>query len=112
MKTFFHIAAPLATLMGMFLSTWGTYRLVRYYHPLSGAEFLKSLRTVFLYAIRFRTKALQEYLGYEAQAASQKQEERYNSLVAIYFLFFGFALELFGSLCWCLDSIWDIVATP
>jgi len=112
MKAFFHIAAPVATLMGMFLSTWGTYRLVRYYHPLSGAEFVKSLRTVFTYAIRFRIQALKEYLGVEARVASKKTEERYNSLVAIYFLFFGFALELFGSLCWCLDSIWDIAATP
>lgn len=112
MKAFLHIASPVATLVGLFLSTWGTYRLVRYYHSLSGVEFLKSLRTAFFYAIRFQIENLRVYLEADADAASKKQEERSNSLAAIYFLFFGFALQLFGALCWCVDSVLDIAATP
>jgi hypothetical protein len=104
MKAFLHIASPVATFAGLFLSTWGTYRLVRYYHPLNGTEFLKSLKTVFVYSIRFRIQDLREYLRVEAGVAAGKTEERYNSLVAIYFLFFGFALQLFGALCWWADS--------
>ena len=84
---------------------------MRYYHPLSGVEFIKSIRTVCWFLIRFQMQRLRGYFNTEAGTAKKKTEDRYDSIVGIYALFFGFALQGFGALCWFIDSVIDIVNT-
>ncbi len=94
----------MATLIGLLISTWGPYRLVLYYHPLRGREFWKSFGTVL--ASIFRKKKLKNLIRIEA--ALGKKENRVDSLTGVYLLFFGFALQVFGAICWCIDSLLDL----
>jgi hypothetical protein len=104
MKGFLHLASPVATLVGILVSTWGTYRLMRYYYALSRWEFWKSLAVVCFLATTFQPRRLKEMLKVVAWAGEKAQENRYDSIVGAYLLFLGFALQLFGAVCWCIES--------
>jgi hypothetical protein len=111
MKSVLHLASPIATLIGLLISTWGTYRLMLYYHPSSGKEFWKSFRTVCWLALRSRRK-LETLIRVQARAAMRKEENRVDSLKGVYLLFVGFALQVFGAMCWCIDSMMDLSIKP
>lgn len=108
MKEFLHLASPIATFVGLLLSTWGSYRLMLFYHPFRGPEFWRSLRTVALMFVTFRFTTLKRKIRIEARSAKSKKENRVDSLAGIYLLFWGFALQVFGAICWCIDSKMDL----
>lgn len=112
MKAFLHLASPIATLIGLVLSTWGSYRLVLYYHPYKGLEFWKSLASITGFALTIRFGRLARKVNLEAELARNKREHRVDSLSGIYLIFFGFVLQVFGATCWVVDSKMDLNAEP
>jgi hypothetical protein len=112
LKDFLHLASPIATLIGLGISTWGSYRLMLFYHPFRGTNFWKSLRRLMFLTMTFRFKTLRQKIRVEAQLGKHKEEKRADSLTGVYLLFFGFALQVFGAICWCFDSWMDIAFKP
>ena len=110
MKEFLHLASPMATLVGLALSTWGSYRLMLFYHPFKGKEFWKSVAKNMFLALTLRFGTLQKKIRFEAKIAETREEKRVDSLTGVYLLFFGFALQVFGAVCWCIDSKMDLTS--
>lgn len=138
MRTFFHVAAPLFTLLGVLFSAWGTYRLMLSYHPFppKGRDFWKSVGRVSWLSLedrfrpiinrfielRTRLKGLNpipvtakkneskagEYINVIA-AIGKREEKMPDAVAGLYLLFVGFVFQALGSGFWCVDSILDYV---
>lgn len=110
MKSFLHLASPICTFVGLLLSVWGSYRLMRYYQPYrTKLEFWKSFQSTTWLTVRFRRRALRRRIKLEARAARGRKENRVDSVFGTYLLFWGFTLQVFGAMFWIADSIIDIV---
>ena len=112
MKVFVHLAAPLATFIGVVLSAWGTYRLTLYYFPFPRRrmDFWKSILRVSYYVGRLQIARAKRYVYLVARIGRNRTENRVDSLVGLYLLFVGFVFQALGGLFWYVDSMMDVVA--
>lgn len=108
MRTFVHLGAPFCTLIGVLVSTWGSYYLLLYYHPFKAANFWKSIRRFCLLSSTLRIQQLKQEIKVEAQLAARKAEDRTDSLTGVYLLFLGFIFQAFGAVFWCIDAALDL----
>jgi hypothetical protein len=114
MKAFVHLTAPAATLIGVILSAWGTYRLTLYYHAFRRRrmDFWSSIARVCYYLSRFQVSRVKKYISIVAQIGRNREENRIDSLVGLYLLFVGFIFQGIGAMCWMIDSLVDVMAHP
>ena len=103
------VAAPVLTLIGVFLSAYGTYDLTRSYYPIEGITFARvALRVSFLFAtFRFRQahKRIDDLSDYAVNS-----EDRNESLAGLFLIFWGFVIGGVGTFCWIIDAIWGAYA--
>ena len=107
MKGFVHIAAPVATLVGVLVSVIGTYLITQSEHPFSHIEFWKSVAKVLWLLITGR-KAAAEELVQTASGVAMNTKSLAISLFGLYIVFIGFLIQGLGSILWCVDAIADL----
>lgn len=105
-KNVVHVLAPGATLLGVAVTVWGTYRLTKWYHPFKGMGFLKSVVEICALVISQKRMAAKKKAAMQWQLADA--ENKTDSVIGLDFVFLGFVLQGFGGLFWLIDSVVDI----
>ena len=104
------LLGPALTILGVLLSSWGTYRLTRWYHPFTAGGFWTTIGRVVILSFRGEILKLLKEAEIATIFASSNPEAKAESLLGVYYIFLGFILQLIGACFWGVDALWGILA--
>lgn len=102
------LLGPTVTLVGLVYSVLGTYFLTRLYHPYRVWDFCVAVAKAIFYTLFFQTKKILKIARVAVATGAITPEDRARSLLGIYFIFFGFLLQMIGAIFWATDSFWGV----
>lgn len=108
MREIVHVAAPVATLMGVLLSAIGTYLTVQWYHPFNKTGFWMTMWRICGLVIARRVDKAKKKTEFASKLAAINLENRTDLLTGIYFVFIGFVFQGCGAFFWCIDAMVDL----
>ena len=102
------IGGPSITLLGVIVGVMGTLMICKPYHPFSYLAFVRHLLGV-IWAFRRGAEEATRLIRIASQLGAVNEEDRANSLMGVYVVFFGFVLQAIGAV---LSGINAILANP
>jgi hypothetical protein len=103
------IAGPVVTLAGILISVWGTFRVTRWYHTFSFADFLRCGVRVTFFVVTGQGESAVDLVKKVAKFGSLNEDRRARSFVGVLMIFAGFVLQAVGAVLWGVDMVWGLM---
>jgi hypothetical protein len=103
------VSGPAITLVGIFLSIWGTFLLTRWYHTFDLPDFLKCGVQVTIFVITGQSQRAFDLIRAVTKFGRLNKERRPRSLAGLFMIFAGFVLQALGAVFWGVDMVWGIL---